>query len=185
MSDALSELKRVRAKWRYTGKQRPDFAIAPLAGQESVWDYPRPPRIEVDSRHVQVLVADVMLADTTHCLRVLETGSPPTFYVAPQDVRMEYLRPCTGSSVCEWKGRASYWSIYLDDTLIVERAAWSYLAPYEGFAPIAAYVSFYPAKVECYVADHRVAAQPGGFYGGWVTPDVVGPFKGLPGTHGW
>ena len=177
---------RGRNKWRYTGRQRPDFAIAPRAGQESVWDYPRPPRIEMDTRRVQVLVAGIGLADTRCCLRVLETGSPPNFYLAPQDVRMEYLRPCTDSSVCEWKGRASYWSICVDDTLtIVERAAWSYPAPYQEFEPITGYVSFYPAKVECYVAGDRVIAQPGAFYGGWVTPEVVGPFKGLPGTEAW
>lgn len=179
------KLARARAKWRYTGKQRPDFAIAPRAGQESVWDYPRPPGIEADSRHVQVLVEGITLADTERCLRVLETGSPPTFYLPLHDVRTEYLRPCTGSSVCEWKGRASYWSIYVDDTLIVKRAAWSYPAPYKGFEPIAGYVSFYPAKVECYVMGDRVGAQPGDFYGGWVTPDIVGPFKGLTGTEAW
>ncbi len=185
MSDARSELGRARAKWRYTGKRRPEFAVTPDPGQESVWDYPRPPRIEADTRRVRVSVAGVTLADTTRCLRVLETASPPTFYLPPQDVRMEYLRPCTGSSVCEWKGRAHYWSIYLDDTLIRKGAAWSYPAPYKGFEPIAGYVSFYPAKVECYVAGNRVVAQPGGFYGGWITPDVVGPFKGLAGTHEW
>lgn len=182
MSD---ELELARLRWRYTGKQRPKFATTPAPGQESVWDYPRPPRIEVDARRVQVFVAGVALADTRRCLRVLETASPPTFYLPKEAVRMEYLRPCTGSSVCEWKGQASYWSIYLDDTLISDRAAWSYPRPYKGFEPIAEYVSFYPAKVECYVAGNRVAAQPGGFYGGWVTPEIVGPFKGLPGTQGW
>lgn len=185
MSDTPSELELARAKWRYTGKQRPRFAVTPDPGQESVWDYPRPPRVEADTRRVQVSAAGVMLADSKRCLRVLETASPPTFYLPRQDVRIEYLRPCTGSSVCEWKGRARYWSIYLDDTLISERAAWSYPAPHKRFESIAEYVSFYPAKVECYVAGNRVAAQPGGFYGGWVTADVVGPFKGLPGTHAW
>ena len=185
MSDAPSKLDHAWAKWRYTGKQRPEFAIQPRADQESVWDYPRPPRIEADTRRVQVLVAGITLADSKRCVRVLETASPPTFYLQPQDVRMEYLRSCTGSSVCEWKGRASYWSIYLHDTLIEERAAWSYPAPYKGFERITGYVSFYPAKVECYVAGNRVVAQPGGFYGGWVTPDIVGPFKGSPGTQHW
>ena len=120
VSDAPSKLDHAWATWRYTGKQRPEFAIQPRADQESVWDYPRPPRIEADTRRVQVLVAGITLADSKRCLRVLETASPPTFYLPPQDVRMEYLRPCTGSSVCEWKGRASYWSIYLHDTLIEE-----------------------------------------------------------------
>jgi uncharacterized protein (DUF427 family) len=185
MSGVPSELEQARAKWRYTGEQRPEFAITPAPGQESVWDYPRPPRIGVDARRVQVLVAGVTLADTKRCLRVLETASPPTFYLPLQDVRMEYLRPCAGSSVCEWKGRASYWSIYLRDTLITERAAWSYPAPYGEFEQISGYVSFYPARVECYVASNRVVPQPGGFYGGWVTPEIVGPFKGLPGTQHW
>jgi uncharacterized protein (DUF427 family) len=185
VSGAPSKLERARAKWRYIGKQRPDFAIAPEAGQESVWDYPRPPRIEADTRRVEVLVAGITLADTKRCFRVLETGSPPTFYLSPQDVRTEYLRPCASSSVCEWKGQASYWSIYVDATLIMECAAWSYPTPYKGFEPIAGYLSFYPAKVECYVMGDRVMAQPGDFYGGWVTPEVIGPFKGLPGTEAW
>lgn len=185
MKDLSSGLERALAKWRYTGERRPEFAIAPGAGQESVWDYPRPPRIEVDARRVRVLFAGVKLADTKRCLRVLETASPPTFYLPPQDLRMEFLRPCDGSSLCEWKGQARYWSIYAHDTLMVERAAWSYPVPYQGFEPIAGYVSFYPAKVECYVAGDRVVAQPGDFYGGWVTPDIVGPFKGAPGTQRW
>ena len=185
MSETPSKLKRARRLWRYTGKGRPEFAVMPGPGQESVWDYPRPPRIEPDARRVQVSCAGVTLADTTRCLRVLETASPPTFYLPMEDVRMEYLHPCTGSSLCEWKGCARYWSVYLRDSFIAERAAWSYPVPYDDSKSIAGYVSFYPAKVDCCVAGVRVTAQPGGFYGGWVTPEIVGPFKGLPGTQHW
>jgi uncharacterized protein (DUF427 family) len=131
-----------------------------------------------------VRVGDVLVAETTAAVRVLETASPPTVYLPPGDVRTERLAPGAGGSHCEWKGAARYWDVVLPDRRIVG-AGWSYDAPFEEFASLAGYLSFYPALVECFVDDVRVQPQPGGFYGGWVTPEIVGPFKGEPGTSGW
>jgi uncharacterized protein (DUF427 family) len=117
-------------------------------------------------------------------VRVLETASPPTFYLPPEDVRVDLLQEASGSSLCEWKGRARYWSIVAGDGQL-DSAAWSYEEPFDGFTEIAGYFSFYPAVLECYVDSVRVEPQPGGLYGGWITPEVVGPFKGEPGTESW
>ena len=117
-------------------------------------------------------------------MRVLETASPPVFYLPPDDVRTELLARERGRSMCEWKGPATYWSLKADGRE-VSHCAWSYERPFPEFTEIRGYLSFYPSKLECYVDGHRVEPQPGGFYGGWVTPEVVGPFKGEPGTGGW
>lgn len=176
--------ERARAHWTHRGGIRPDWAIEPKPGQESVWDYPRPPRVEQDSRIVQVVYDNAVLAETRRALRVLETASPPTFYIPPDDVRKDFLVRNPATSLCEWKGPASYWSVRVGRSEI-RNAAWSYEQPFPEFAKIAGYLSFYPAKVDCYVDQHHVEPQPGGFYGGWVTPEVVGPFKGEAGTGGW
>jgi uncharacterized protein (DUF427 family) len=170
--------------WRYTGAKRPDFADPPSQGQESVWDYPRPPRVELDARRVEVVHGGITIADTRSAYRVLETASPPTFYMPADAVAMEYLEASPRSSMCEWKGRAAYWSFRAGNELL-EDVAWSYPEPYPGFERIAGYLSFYPARLECTVDGVRVRPQPGGFYGGWVTPEIVGPFKGEPGTGWW
>jgi len=170
--------------WRYYGQERPAFALEPGAGQESVWDYPRPPRIEQESREVIVRVGDVVLAQTHAACRVLETASPPTFYIPRADVKDEYLRPAGGSSRCEWKGTARYWTVSVPP-VVLESVGWSYDDPHPEFESIRGWLSFYPARIECYVDGNRVTPQPGGFYGGWITPDVVGPFKGAPGSSGW
>lgn len=170
--------------WRWTGSERPPFARAPRAGEESVWDYPRPPRIAPDARTVVVRAGAVELARTTRALRVLETASPPTFYLPREDVRTTFLARADGTSWCEWKGAATYWDVVLPDRRL-ESVAWSYEDPSPEFAALRGCVSFYPARVACFVDDVRVAAQPGGFYGGWVTPEIVGPYKGEPGTSGW
>jgi len=149
-----------------------------------VWDYPRPPRIEQDWREVLVKHADTLLAQSTRALRVLETASPPTFYLPPGDVRLDRMQPASGSSLCEWKGQARSWSVALPDTRL-RNAAWSYEDPYPQFADLAGYLAFYPALVECYVDGDRVQPQSGGLYGGWITPEIVGPFKGEPGTESW
>ncbi len=115
---------------------------------------------------------------------MLETASPPTFYIPHSDIDTGYVLRTDGSSHCEWKGAATYWTLRVRDREIAE-AGWSYEHPYPDFETIAGYLSFYPSKLECYVGDHRVEPQPGGFYGGWVTPEIVGPFKGEPGTGGW
>ena len=170
--------------WEYRGQKRPPFALEPGRGQESVWDYPRPPALQRDGRRVEVRFGDAILADSRRTYRVLETASPPTFYIPPADVHVELLRPSAGASFCEWKGAARYWALRAEGSP-GEAVAWSYPQPTAPFAPIAEYFSFYPARVECYVDGERVLPQGGGFYGGWVTREIVGPFKGEPGTGSW
>jgi uncharacterized protein (DUF427 family) len=169
--------------WTYHGQRRPDFAEEPGPGQESVWDYPRPPRIVPDSREVVVRHGKDELARTVRGVRVLETASPPTFYIPPEDVSRALLVSAPGSSFCEWKGRAVYFSLASAPEL--GSVGWSYPEPTRPFQSIRGYLSFYPAKVSCFVDGERVRPQPGGFYGGWVTSEIVGPFKGKPGTGGW
>jgi uncharacterized protein (DUF427 family) len=176
--------RRSRADRKHDGRKRPSFATRPAPGQESVWDYPRPPRLEPDARRVEVRVGDVLVAVSSRAVRVLETASPPTFYLPPDDVRMEWLEPASGSSRCEWKGEARYWDVVVPERRI-ERAAWSYPDPLPAFEPIRGFLAFYPSKLACTVGAARVVPQPGRFYGGWVTPEVVGPFKGEPGSEGW
>ena len=146
-----------------------------------MWDYPRPPVVLSNSRQVEVRHGDRLVATTVRALRVCETASPPTFYLPSDDVRRDALRPAAGQSFCEWKGQAAYWSL-LDSEVPV---AWSYAAPSLSFAALRGCVSFYPGRIECYVDGERVRPQPGGFYGGWITSDIVGPFKGEPGTGHW
>lgn len=176
--------RRGRSGWRYNGSERPEFAVEPAPGQESVWDYPRPPKLAADSRSVAVRAGEVLLAETHEAFRICETAAPPTFYLPPDDVRMAYLEPVSGSSRCEWKGEAGYWDVVTPRQRL-ERAAWSYPDPFAEFEPIRGYLCFYPAFLECFVDGQRVLAQPGRFYGGWVTPELVGPFKGEPGSEGW
>jgi uncharacterized protein (DUF427 family) len=114
-------------------------------------------------------------------VRVLETASPPTFYIPPDDVERERLVPVRGRSHCEWKGEARYWALEPDG----EPVAWSYPDPYPEFAVIRDWLAFYPGRVECRVDGERVRPQPGRFYGGWITDELVGPFKGEPGSEGW
>lgn len=170
--------------WRYYGQERPSFAEVPGPGQQSVWDYPRPPRIDPEPREVVVRVGDVEVARTRGALRVLETASPPTVYIPRADVATEYLRAAAGASRCEWKGTARYWTVCVG-AVVLEEVGWSYDDPLPAFAAIGTHLSFYPGRIECRVDGVRVQAQPGGFYGGWVTPEIVGPFKGGPGTGGW
>ena len=170
--------------WPHRGQQRPAFALEPAAGQESVWDYPRPPVLVADRRLVEVRVGERSIARTNAAVRILETASPPTFYLPRRDVRMELLQRAGGHSFCEWKGRASYFDVR-GEAGPIEQAAWTYEEPFEAFAAIAEHVSFYPGRVACYVDGERVRPQAGGFYGGWVTHEIVGPYKGEPGTGGW
>jgi uncharacterized protein (DUF427 family) len=154
-------------------------------GQEWVWEYPRPPRLEDSDRHIQVIFNGVTIADTHRAKRVLETSHPPVYYIPPEDIKLEYLRAATRTTFCEWKGSAAYYTIAVGDKQVAN-AAWFYPQPSASFAPIAGYVAFYPSKMEvCLVDGEPVQAQPGDFYGGWITAEVVGPFKGDPGTSGW
>lgn len=168
----------------YNGGRRPPFAAEPGPGRESVWDYPRPPAMRNDSRQVTVKSAGLVLADSSRTFRLLETASPPAFYIPPEDVDTSCLIPCAGSSYCEWKGLAQYWSLS-GPGAEVPQVGWSYSQPNPDFAKIAGYFAFYPGKLECYVGNERVRPQPGGFYGGWMTDEIAGPVKGLPGTHDW
>lgn len=153
---------------------------------ESVWDYPRPPRLEATGRRLVVRFGGRTIVDTTRGRRVLETSHPPTYYVPREDVAPGVLERVAGRrSFCEWKGVATYWTVRVGDR-VAEAAAWSYEDPTPGFADIAGCVSFYASRMDaCLVDGERVQAQAGDFYGGWITSDVVGPFKGGPGTAGW
>jgi uncharacterized protein (DUF427 family) len=159
--------------------------VEPGPGQESVWDYPRPPRMEDVEEKVKVVFGGVTIAYTTRAKRVLETSHPPVYYVPPEDIRMECLRPSAGTSYCEWKGRTSYYDVVTEDRT-EERAAWFYPSPTGSFRNLKDYVAFYPSKMDaCWVGGEKVWAQEGDFYGGWITSNIVGPFKGSPGTWGW
>jgi len=159
--------------------------VEPDPGQESVWDYPRPPRVEETSRHIQVVFNGVVIADTFEAKRVLETSHPPVYYIPPGDIQMSYLVRAPGSSVCEWKGQAEYYTVVVEGRK-AERAAWCYPDPKSSYEAIRDHVAFYAGLMDaCYVDGERVRPQPGGFYGGWITSDVVGPFKGEPGSAGW
>ena len=168
--------------WNFRGQQRPDFAIEPEPGQESVWDYPRPPIAKPCNRLVEVRDGDVIVASTTASYRVMETASPPTFYLPPDAVNRELLVDATGHSVCEWKGEAHYLALARDPDLPI---AWTYPRPRARFDTLKDHIAFYPGRIACFVDGERVEPQPGRFYGGWITSDVVGPFKGEPGTAHW
>jgi uncharacterized protein (DUF427 family) len=159
--------------------------IEPAPGQESVWDYPRPPRIEKSSKHVEVFFNNVLIADSSATLRVLETSSPPVYYIPRSDIEMKYLIPSAKITACEWKGAASYYTVSVYDKR-AENAAWHYPDPAHGYEAIRDHIAFYPQMMDaCYLDGELVKAQPGKFYGGWITRDIVGPFKGEPGTEGW
>jgi uncharacterized protein (DUF427 family) len=181
----------------FSSRPSPD-AVA--AGQESVWDYPRPPRVEPVSRRLRVVLGGVVIAETTRGWRVLETSHPPNYYFPPDDIAEGALERTGGASFCEFKGRAHYFDVKgggggrlcrpdAEETEPAEstrEGAWGYDEPSAAFAVLAGHVAFYAGRMdECFVDDELVVAQPGGFYGGWITSDVAGPFKGGAGTRGW
>ena len=168
--------------WTHKGQARPDFAVEPGPGQESVWDYPRPPIAKRCNRLVEVKDGEVVIARTNSSYRLMETASPPTFYIPPDDIAWDQLVETAGSSVCEWKGAARYWALQRNPDVPI---AWDYPRPRARFDMLQRYVSFYPGRIACFVDNERVEPQPGRFYGGWITSDVVGPFKGEPGTGHW
>jgi len=152
---------------------------------ESVWDYPRPPRVEALGAPARVLVDGLLVAASRGALRVLETSHPPVIYFPPHDVRMEWLEPAAGMTICEWKGAASYYDLIIGRRRIA-RAAWTYRNPQNDYRQLQDHLAFYPARVDaCFIGEERVTAQEGDFYGGWITSRVTGPFKGRPGTDGW
>lgn len=158
----------------------------PLApGDESVWDYPRPPRVEATTKRVQVFFAGDLVAESRRALRVLETSHPPVYYLPPEDVRTDLLTRTEGRSFCEFKGGAVYWTLRAGGSTSQD-AAWSYPDPAKGFERLRDHLAFYPSRVSgCFVDGERVTAQAGDFYGGWITADIKGPFKGGAGTWGW
>src|SRR4051794_7787146 len=174
---AVTDLRRAGARMRF----QPPRPHEPGPGQESVWRYPRPPACEPSTRHVVVRAGAATVADTTAAYRVLETSHPPTWYIPRADVADGALSPSRMRSTwCEWKGAATYWDVH---GLVA--AAWSYEEPTRGFEGIRGCLAFSPTLLECSVDGERVRPQAGGFYAGWITDDVVGPFKGGPGTTGW
>ena len=152
---------------------------------ESVWDYPRPPRVEATSERVEIVLGGQVVASSTRAVRVLETSHPPTYYVPADDFAAGVLHPADGTSWCEWKGHAAYHDLVAGDVR-AQRVAWSYPEPTAGYEVLRDMVAVYPGRVDrCTVDGELVRPQPGGFYGGWITDAVTGPFKGSPGTTGW
>ena len=157
----------------------------PGPGQESAWDYPRPPRVEPSSETVEIMLGDEVVARSTRTLRVLETSHPPTYYVPVADFAPGVLRPVNGTTYCEWKGQAEYFDL-VTQRRTAPRTGWTYPTPTKGFEVLVDHVAVMPGQVDrCTVDGEEVRPQAGGFYGGWITDRVVGPFKGEPGSHGW
>ncbi len=158
--------------------------IEPGPGQESVWDYPRPPRVESSAEHITVAKGGAVVVDTIRSMRILETSQPPAYYFAAEDVVMDHLVPSIARTFCEWKGEARYFD-FVDGDLRIEQVAWTYPGPSQRFAGIAGHLAFYAQKMDCTVDGEPVDPNEGSFYGGWITSKVVGPFKGGPGSLWW
>lgn len=160
--------------------------IEPGPGQESVWDYPRPPRLEIcEGISVKVIADDIVIANTTSARRILETSHPPTYYIPLTDTRIDMLVDSPNRTWCEWKGEAHYFNLLLPKRTI-SNVGWVYPNPSKKYPELKHTIAFYPSKVcSCFVGDDKVLSQEGDFYGGWITPKIVGPFKGAPGTSGW
>jgi uncharacterized protein (DUF427 family) len=159
--------------------------IPPALGQESVWDYPRPPRVEPVDARVEIMLGGVAIVDTRDVVRVLETSHPPVYYLPVAAFAPGSVEPGSGSSFCEFKGSARYFDL-VGGGRRAARAAWSYPSPSPGFEALVGRLAVYAGRVDrCTVDGEVVVPQPGGFYGGWITAGIVGPFKGDPGTMGW
>jgi uncharacterized protein (DUF427 family) len=164
---------------------------------ESVWDYPRPPRLELTHNYIRIVHAGILIAETARAIRVVETSHPPVYYLPHPDIAMHLLKPSAHpASFCEFKGLATYWSIDLSLDPLIQLAdpsravsfdaAWSYSQPSPDYARLRNHLAFYASRVdECTLNGERVTAQPGDFYGGWITSNITGPFKGPAGTQGW
>ena len=157
----------------------------PLPGQESVWNFPRPAIAERTSSHIKIIHQGVTIAETRAAVRTLETSHPPSFYIPRADVAMALLSPSMQSSVCEWKGNATYFNVSVGPDHF-NTVAWSYPNPTQPFLVLQNHIAFYAAPFDdCYVDGEKVVPQPGGFYGGWITSKYAGPFKGVPGSRFW
>jgi len=179
-----AQLERARAQWRWRGKERPPFADVPGPGQVSVWDFPRPPELVREAREIEIFWGEALVARTSGAWAVRETAHPPTFYLPLANVSRALLRAAGGGSFCEWKGPARYWDL-VDGPRCLEQVAWSYPEPLTGAEPLAQCIAFYAHHLDCRVGGAQVAPQSGAFYGGWITPDLSGPFKGDPGSSAW
>lgn len=159
--------------------------IPPKDNQRSVWDFPRPPILETETRPVKIILGGTVIAETNDAKKALETTHPPVYYIPLGDIREDALTMVPQTSFCEFKGTANYFDVTANG-ITKKKAAWSYLAPVPRFANITKHVAFYAHMMDaCFVGDEQAQPQPGNFYGGWVTSDVVGPFKGIPGSMGW
>ena len=166
---------------------KPDKIVQKSPNQESVWDYPRPPRIEISNKHIVVIFNGVLIAETRRAMRVLETSHPPVYYIPPEDVHMDYFSVTPRSTFCEYKGTAAYYTIRVG-ARTATNAAWFYPRPTAPYASLANYIAVYPSRMDaCYLDGEQIQPQEGDFYGGWITKDIVGPFKGDPSlnTAGW
>lgn len=159
--------------------------ITPAEGQESVWAYPRPPKVELTTKHIQIVFNGEIIADTVRAYRTLETSHPPSYYIHPDDIKVDYLQRANGGSLCEWKGQATYYTVVVNGKRAI-KAAWAYHNPTGAFSAIRDHLAFYVCPMDaCYINGEKVQPQPGHFYGGWITNDIVGPFKGEPGSWYW
>ncbi len=184
MSNENDLLAMARAQWRWRGKDRPPFADPPAPGQVSVWDFPRPPALVRELREIVVCWGGLEIARTRSAWAVRETAHPPTFYLPLADVRSGHLVAAGGGSVCEWKGPARYWDL-VKGASHLRQVGWSYPQPLPGAEPLADCVAFYAHDLDCTVDGAEVRPQGGSFYGGWITADLAGPFKGAPGSASW
>jgi len=178
-----------KAFYRNKVRERPAAAeiVTPGPGQESVWNYPRPPRVRAISKSGKVELNGHEVASSSNILKVMETASPPTYYFPPDDIDRSCLIESTHTTFCEWKGEATYWHVVVNETR-VENAVWSYQDPLDDAGDcrqLKGFFAFYPQALGCTLGDHKIDPQQGAYYGGWITPDITGPFKGPPGTQGW
>ncbi|MEL7353785.1 MAG: DUF427 domain-containing protein [Cyanobacteria bacterium J06649_5] len=159
--------------------------IVPGPNQESVWDYPRPPRLEAVTKHIKIIFNNQLIADTHRAKRILETSHPPNYYLPIEDIAIAYLTPSTKTTYCEWKGRAEYYTLRVGDRT-AKNVAWHYPTISPAYAALQAHIGFYPGPMDaCYIDNEKVTPQAGNFYAGWITQDIVGPFKGGADTWGW
>jgi len=176
-------LLKSREGWKHRGQHRPEFAEPTNADQLSVWDFPRPPALKEVTQKLEVFYKNNCIAATVKGLAILETASPPTYYIPLQDIETTQLLAIPNkNSICEWKGKAQYWALQKKpDTSI----AWSYKKPFPPYESLKNHMAFYPQQFSCFVDGEQVTPQPGAFYAGWITKNLAGPFKGEPGTAHW
>ncbi len=174
-----ARIEAARNHWQYRGQKRPPFAEATEPGEESVWDFPRPPLIEDVNEELRVELRGELIAKTTRGKRVIETAGAPTYYFPPEDILVP-LGEGSGRSLCEWKGVAE--PLDFDN---VRGVAWRYVEMFPAFRELYLWVAFYPTQLECYIGSERVTPQPGGYYGGWVNRSLKGPIKGEAGSGSW